>query len=410
MNKFWATFSLTYINKIKAKSFIIFMIIIAVLMIGLSNIDKIINMFDDGPDKIGVAAPNEQIYNAFKQQGKAFQSDAKYTKVSKDDAEKQVKNHKLDKAYVINLNKDNTLQATIISEKRVSKEDTQKVTALLTTIQTNFVATELNINKQDLQKLQAQSKVNNKIVSKDEVDKVSEGQKIFNYALAYGIIFLMFFIILNYASQIAMEIASEKTSRVIEMIITSISPVQHIFAKILGVIAVSVTQIILIVLMAVICIYAFDLKDLLKGFNVEMNQLSWQIIIVGIISSIVGIMAFVLLAAILGSLTSRIEDLNQSLMPMTLIGMIAFYIALFTINDPDGKLAIITSYIPFFAPFQLVVRAQTSALQINEVIISSLISIAMVVVLLWMAIKTYKDSVLTFERGLFKTFRRVFKQ
>lgn len=44
--------------------------------------------------------------------------------------------------------------------------------------------------------------------------------------------------------------------------------------------------------------FAFDLKDLLQGFNVEMNQLSWQIIIVGIISSIVGIMAYVLLAAI----------------------------------------------------------------------------------------------------------------
>ncbi len=84
------------------------------------------------------------------------------------------------------------------------------------------------------------------MISNDEVDKVSEGQKVFNYALAYGIIFLMFFIVLNYASQIAMEIASEKTSRVIEMIIT-ISPIQHIFAKILGVIAVAVTQIILIV-------------------------------------------------------------------------------------------------------------------------------------------------------------------
>ncbi len=61
MHKFWATFTLTYIKKIKAKSFVIFMIIIAALMIGLSNIDKIINMFDDGPDKIGVAAPNEQL-------------------------------------------------------------------------------------------------------------------------------------------------------------------------------------------------------------------------------------------------------------------------------------------------------------------------------------------------------------
>ncbi|HEH1154230.1 TPA: ABC transporter permease [Staphylococcus aureus] len=403
MHKFWATFSLTYIKKIKAKSFVIFMIIIAALMIGLSNIDKIINMFDDGPDKIGVAAPNEQIYKVFKQQANTFHSDAKFTKVSIEDAEKEVKKHKLDKAYIIKVNQNRTLQGTIISEKRVSHEDSQKVQALLTAIQTNMVAGELNINKEDLQKLQAQSKVDNKVISNDEVDKVSEGQKIFNYALAYGIIFLMFFIVLNYASQIAMEIASEKTSRVIEMIITSISPIQHIFAKILGVIAVAVTQIILIVLMAVICIFAFDLKDLLQGFNVEMNQLSWEIIIVGI-------MAYVLLAAILGSLTSRIEDLNQSLMPLTLLGMIAFYIAIFTINNPDGQLALITSYIPFLAPFQLVVRAQTSGLQIHEVILSSLISIVMVAVLIWIAIKTYKDSVLTFEHGLFNSMKRVFKK
>ncbi|HDT7031429.1 TPA: ABC transporter permease [Staphylococcus aureus] len=403
MHKFWATFSLTYIKKIKAKSFVIFMIIIAALMIGLSNIDKIINMFDDGPDKIGVAAPNEQIYKVFKQQANTFHSDAKFTKVSIEDAEKEVKKHKLDKAYIIKVNQNRTLQGTIISEKRVSHEDSQKVQALLTAIQTNMVAGELNINKEDLQKLQAQSKVDNKVISNDEVDKVSEGQKIFNYALAYGIIFLMFFIVLNYASQIAMEIASEKTSRVIEMIITSISPIQHIFAKILGVIAVAVTQIILIVLMAVICIFAFDLKDLLQGFNVEMNQLSWQIIIVGI-------MAYVLLAAILGSLTSRIEDLNQSLMPLTLLGMIAFYIAIFTINNPDGQLALITSYIPFLAPFQLVVRAQTSGLQIHEVILSSLISIVMVAVLIWIAIKTYKDSVLTFEHGLFNSMKRVLKK
>lgn len=403
MHKFWATFSLTYIKKIKAKSFVIFMIIIAALMIGLSNIDKIINMFDDGPDKIGVAAPNEQIYKVFKQQANTFHSDAKFTKVSIEDAEKEVKKHKLDKAYIIKVNQNRMLQGTIISEKRVSHEDSQKVQALLTAIQTNMVAGELNINKEDLQKLQAQSKVDNKVISNDEVDKVSEGQKIFNYALAYGIIFLMFFIVLNYASQIAMEIASEKTSRVIEMIITSISPIQHIFAKILGVIAVAVTQIILIVLMAVICIFAFDLKDLLQGFNVEMNQLSWQIIIVGI-------MAYVLLAAILGSLTSRIEDLNQSLMPLTLLGMIAFYIAIFTINNPDGQLALITSYIPFLAPFQLVVRAQTSGLQIHEVILSSLISIVMVAVLIWIAIKTYKDSVLTFEHGLFNSMKRVFKK
>ncbi len=97
-------------------------------------------------------------------------------------------------------------------------------------------------------------------------------------------------------------------------------------------------------------------------------------------------------------------------MPLTLLGMIAFYIAIFTINNPDGRLALITSYIPFLAPFQLVVRAQTSGFQIHEVILSSLISIVMVAVLIWIAIKTYKDSVLTFERGLFNSMKRVFKK
>ncbi|HFZ5273645.1 TPA: ABC transporter permease, partial [Staphylococcus aureus] len=53
---------------------------------------------------------------------------------------------------------------------------------------------------------------------------------------------------------------------------------------------------------------------------------------------------------------------------------------------------------------------QTSGLQLHEVILSSLISIVMVAVLIWIAIKTYKDSVLTFERGLFNSMKRVFKK
>ena len=127
------------------------------------------------------------------------------------------------------MNQNRTLQGTIISEKRVSHEDSQKSTSTAYSYSNKYGSRRIKYQQRRLTKLQAQSKVDNKVISNDEVDKVSEGQKIFNYALAYGIIFLMFFIVLNYASQIAMEIASEKTSRVIEMIITSISPIQHIF-------------------------------------------------------------------------------------------------------------------------------------------------------------------------------------
>ena len=62
MNKFWATFSLTYKNKVKAKSFIIFTAVVIILMLAASNINKIIDLFDDGPDKVGVVSSNNHIY------------------------------------------------------------------------------------------------------------------------------------------------------------------------------------------------------------------------------------------------------------------------------------------------------------------------------------------------------------
>ncbi len=89
--------------------------------------------------------------------------------------------------------------------------------------------------------------------------------------------------------------------------------------------------------------------------------------------------------------------------------MIAFYIAIFTINI-YGQLALITSQHPVFSAISISCTRQTSGLQIYEVILSSLISIVMVAVLIWIAIKTYKDSVLTFERGLFILMKRVFKK
>lgn len=207
-----------------------------------------------------------------------------------------------------------------------------------------------------------------------------------------------------------MEIATEKTSRVIEMIITSVSPITHIMAKITGVIAVAFTQIAMIIVVAIICIYAFDLKRMLKGFDLSMSDISWQIIIVGILSVIIGILTYVLLAAILGSLASRIEDINQTLMPLTLFAMIAFYIAIFSIYKPDILLAKITSFIPFLAPFEMLVRAQSTELQIWEIVLSMLISLVVMVILLWIAIKTYKDSVLTFEKGLINSIKKVMKK
>lgn len=410
MNKFWATFGLTYKSKVKSKSFIIFMAIVIILMIALSNADKIMDMFKGDGDQIGIVTNSEPIYKAIKQQGNVIDEDASFKKVSKQEAKKQVKNEKLKEAYIIKVKDKQQLSATILSKESVSQEKEQKINGVLTSIQSKLVASQLHLSNNDLKKLQSQSKVDSQVLSDKKDQQLDEGQKLLNLVLVYAILMLMFFIVFNYATQVAMEIATEKTSRVIEMIITSVSPITHIMAKIAGIIAVALRQIVMIVVVAIICIFAFDLKRMLKDFHVSMSHITWQVLIVGLLCMIIGILTYVLLAAILGSLATRIEDINQTLMPLTLFAMIAFYIAIFSMFKPDILLIKITSFIPFLAPFELLVRAQSTELQVWEIIVSILISVVVMFILLWIAVKTYKDSVLTFEKGLFNTIKKVMKK
>src|SRR5690606_28220318 len=123
--------------------------------------------------------------------------------------------------------------------------------------------------------------------------------------------------------QIGSEIATEKTTRVIEMIVTSVKPSIHVSAKILAIIAVAFTQIFFIILAIVISIFAFDLKGLFESAGVEYGPETTRIIIYGAVYLILGVVSYISLAAILGALTSRIEDLAQSMMPVTFISLAA---------------------------------------------------------------------------------------
>lgn len=411
MDKFLATFSLTYKNKVKTKSFMIFTGLVIVLMLLAANMNKIIDLFDDGPDKVGVVSSDNEIYKVIKSQGDQLDEGATFKKVSEKQAKTQVQNEKLDKAYIIKMTDDNKLSGKILSKDTVSEQQKQKLKASLSTIQTQLVAANLNLSQGELKQLQSQSKVTSEVIAdKASNSNLSEAQKGFNTIMVYAGLMLIFFIVFNYASQVAMEIATEKTSRVIEMIITSVSPVTHILAKISGVIAVAFTQIIIFVAAGLICFFVFDISDMLKGFKIEPNELTMQISIVGIVSLIIGILSYIILAAILGSITARIEDINQALMPMTLFSMIAFYISLFSVMNPDTMLTKITSFIPLLSPFVMFVRSASPDVAVWEIIVSVILSIITIFILLWIAVISYKNTILSFDKGFMNAMKRIFKR
>lgn len=411
MDKFLATFSLTYKNKVKTKSFMIFTGLVIVLMLLAANMNKIIDLFDDGPDKVGVVSSDNEIYKVIKSQGDQLDEGATFKKVSEKQAKTQVQNEKLDKAYIIKMTDDNKLSGKILSKDTVSEQQKQKLKASLSTIQTQRVAANLNLSQGELKQLQSQSKVTSEVIAdKASNSNLSEAQKGFNTIMVYAGLMLIFFIVFNYASQVAMEIATEKTSRVIEMIITSVSPVTHILAKISGVVAVAFTQIIIFVAAGLICFFVFDISDMLKGFKIKPNELTMQISIVGIVSLIIGILSYIILAAILGSITARIEDINQALMPMTLFSMIAFYISLFSVMNPDTMLTKITSFIPLLSPFVMFVRSASPDVAVWEIVVSVILSIITIFILLWIAVRSYKNTILSFDKGFMNAMKRIFKR
>lgn len=91
MDKFLATFSLTYKNKVKTKSFMIFTGLVIVLMLLAANMNKIIDLFDDGPDKVGVVSSDNEIYKVIKSQGDQLDEGATFKKFQRSKLKRKFK-------------------------------------------------------------------------------------------------------------------------------------------------------------------------------------------------------------------------------------------------------------------------------------------------------------------------------
>lgn len=391
MNKFWPTFNLTYLQKVKSKSFIIMTALFMLLIFALSNVDKIVDFFDNSSKTVAIQTDNEMIYKGLEKQYKQDDDVEKVEKVSLEKGKKGVEDDKYDRLIQVEI-KNEKLNGTIYEKGSVDENEKMTLQTTLSQMQSSLTAQKLDLSEKDLQALNTPSDVKPKVQA-------------LNIAIVYIILFLSFFITLNYANQIGTEIATEKTTRVIEMIVTSVKPSIHVAAKILSVIAVAFTQIFFIILAIVISIFAFDLKGLFDAVGVEFGPETTRIIVYGLVFLIIGVITYITLAAILGALTSRIEDLAQSMMPVTFISLAGFYIAMFSIGTPDTMLVKITSFVPLLSPMVMLLRTISDTTPEWHILLGILISIVTCILLLIFAAKTYRGSVLTYDKGLIKNFK-----
>lgn len=296
---------------------------------------------------------------------------------------------------VISMDANNLPVATYYSMDIADSSVATDLTTSIQTVKSQLAANQLSLNSEQLAKL-------NEPVSFERIalEQNAKTEEELSQArgLVYVLLFLIYFAVILYAGMIATEVATEKSSRVMEILISSVSPIQHMFAKILGIGLLSLTQ--LGVLMVVGYYSLTSNKDLSSlGGTFGFSDVSVSTIIYAVLFFILGYFLYATLAALLGSLVSRIEDVNQMITPMTFLIVAGFMIAVFGLSTPDTTFVTITSYIPFFTPMLMFMRVGMLNLPMWEPILGIAVLVLSIIILAVFGARVYKGGVLMYGKS-----------
>jgi len=198
---------------------------------------------------------------------------------------------------------------------------------------------------------------------------------------------------------ITTEIASEKGSRAMEMLLVSVKPATHFKAKIAGVLLLALTQMGIIAV--VFLVYAKFVKNgvIWDAATSIVKELSLGYVIYAILFLLLTIILYLIVGALFGSLVSKVEEAGQVLMPAMMITLIGFYVMLSGIGNPDTLIIKIFSYIPFTSGMVMPMRIGATDIGVMVPLLSLGILVATIIVAYLFSLSFYKRSVLTYSSG-----------
>lgn len=223
------------------------------------------------------------------------------------------------------------------------------------------------------------------------------------YLLGFGMTILIFMMIILYGNWVAMSVVEEKSSRVMEVILNAATPFQLLGGKVLGVGAAAFLQYVAILVAGAVALLIQDRVAgavLGEGGGVGLPQgLTVPLLVLFVIYGTLGFLLYAVLYAAAGSLVSRQEDVNGAVMPMTLVTMVGYLIAVYAstgLLDIRAGWIVVLSQIPFISPFLMLSRVVAGDVAPWEVLLSITILVATIPVVLWLAARVYAAGVLLY--------------
>ncbi len=229
------------------------------------------------------------------------------------------------------------------------------------------------------------------------------------YAFAYVGMFAIYMIVILYGNSVATSVAREKNDRTMELLITNTSPVNLIFGKVFASTVVSVGQMVLTLLAAVIGVFLNQINYPEFLLNLIKESMTLDTIVVYLLFALFGSLMYYFLYAAVGALVSKVEEVNSAMTPIQFVFIIAFMLSSFGINFPNGIMMRIISIIPFTSPISMFIRYSLTTVPVWELAISLALLIATMYFMSHVAIRIYHMGTLNYGNkiGFFKAVKMV---
>lgn len=424
-------------RKIQTKWFVAANILIALVIICGINIDTIITAFGGDFDKqqpvyiadhTGVAF--DSVKTMMNESSKALNTSSKKSSfdIQKTDKnEKEIK-EQVDKkdglGIIIENDKESTLKVTIISKDILDAVDSQLISNAINQTKTSLALANSGISNEQISSIYSSAKIDYEY-TKDDVKKGEEGTQMLMQTV-FPIVILPFFMLTLFLVQmIGAEVNDEKTTRGMEIIISNVSPKVHFFSKVIAGNLFVLFQGVLLFLYSGLGLLVRNLiggSDITGGIGSEVgkamneilsssigSQLAY-IIPLTLLLMIITFVAYSLLAGILASMTTNIEDFQQLQTPIVIISLVGYYLAMLA-NVFGGSLFIkILGMVPFISAIlapSLLVLGQFSIL---EMLLAIVLCLLTVFALIKYGLRIYKVGILNYSsKDLWKKMFKALK-
>ncbi|MBJ7983045.1 ABC transporter permease [Bacillus mycoides] len=363
MRKFYHVFSFYFREAFLSKKSLITSAILFLIVFGIFAFNHFTSSNDKNKDKDKIAVVTESsTYKIQKEELNKLLPSAKLTIGSKEDfnkLHKQVEEGELDGLFRV-TEKNGVPEVTYMFNGFASETTSTIIASYLKGQYMAVTVAKHNVSPEIAQQLQTEISVKQEAI-KDR--SASAG-------VAYFFIFALYMFIVAFGSTIAMNIASEKASRVMEVMIPKVKPLTMMYAKILAVVSTALLQLVILAC-GYLVPYLLGWVDLENGslFGViDVTKLDAKVIGMFLIYFVTGYFLYAMMYAAAGAVVSKTEDLQGVMLPVSILIIAAFFISLKSLGDPNSTIVVISSYVPFFTPmvtFSRFVAGEAGMLEIT---------------------------------------------